>query len=313
MKAGHIATISLAVALVVAALCAVVFMNKKEAVARAELAKAESRETAAKESARKAASDDAAARARESAAQAEAKAAEQNRIAKEAEREAALAAAEKAKLDRESAADNRAAREADAAAAADQKAAEKARAEAARAEADKAAKEAEKSAVEAQAAADALAREKLRSDAVIAEAKLWELKQLDLVSLERDLVAYKRELDEREAALRPEKTIKDLVNIGSQDEKKTSDDPVALLPENDMSLPEGERRLAKAERILAEGRAERTAKNREYVIEPLERMFTTALRDGRVIDAEFYRKTIKTLYPDWEYRPQKTEQEEVKQ
>ena len=300
-------------AIAIAAICAVVFMNKKEAVARAELAKAESRETAAKEAARKAASDDAAARARESAAQAEAQAAEQNRIAKEAEREAALAAAEKAKLDREAAADNRAAREAAAAAASDQKAAEKARAEAARAEADKAAKEAEKAADEAQAAADALAREKLRSEAVIAEEKLWELKQLELVELERDLVAYKRELDEREAALRPEKTIKDLVNIGAQEETKTSDDPVASLPENDMSLPEGERRLAKAERILAEGRAERAAKSREFVVELLERMFVDAIRDGRVIDAEFYKKTIKELYPDWEYRPQNTEQEEVKQ
>ena len=310
MKAGHLATISFAVALVVAGLCAVVFMNKKEAVARAELAKAESRETAAKEAARKAASDDAAARAKEAAAKESAKAAEENRKAKEAERETAKAEAEKAKLAKEAAVANKAAREAEAQAASDAKAAERAKADAAKAEAEKAAKEAEKASFDAQAAADALAREKLRSDAVIAEAKLWELKQQDLASLERELMDFKRELDEREAAMRPEKTIMDLVNIGAEGEQPETDTAAALLPENDMSLPRADRKLAKARRLSDEARAEGYAQNRKYAVAALERLYVAALKEDRVTDAQFYRKTLKSMYPDWEYKaPQKEEQE----
>ena len=311
MRASHIATISLAVALVVAGLCAVVFMNKKEAVARAELAKAESRESAAKEAARKAASDDAAARAKETAAKESAKAAEENRKAKEAERDAAKAEAEKAKLTKEAAVANRAAREAEAQAASDAKAAERAKAEAAKAEAEKAAKESEKAAHVAQAAADALAREKLRSDAVIAEAKLWELKQLDLASLERELVDFKRELDEREAAMRPEKTIMDLANVGAEGaEKPEEDDAAANLPENDKSLPVADRRLAKANRLSSEAREAGYAQNRKYTVAALERLYVAALKEDRVTDAQFYKKTLKSLYPDWEYKaPQKEEQE----
>ncbi len=313
MKSGHIATISLAVALVAAGLCAVVFMNKKEAVARAEQAKAESRESAAKEAARKAASDDAAARAKESAAKESAKAAEENRKAKEAERETAKAEAEKARLAKEAAVANRAAREAEAQAASDAKAAERAKADAAKAEVEKAAKEVEKASLDAQAAADALAREKLRSEAVIAEAKLWELKQNDLASLERDLMEFKRELDEREASLRPEKTIMDLVNIAPEASDDNADEAAARLPENDMSLPRGERALAKAQRISSESRDADYARNRKYATAALERLYVAALKEDRVTDAQFYRKTLKSLYPDWEYKAPQQEEQEAKE
>ena len=145
---------------------------------------------------------------------------------------------------------------------------------------------------------------------MIAEAKLWELKQQDLASLERELVEFKRELDEREAAMRPEKTIMDLVNVGTEGEQAETDDATAMLPENDMTLPRAERELAKARRLSAEARAEGYAQNRKYAVASLERLYVAALKDDRVTDAQFYKKTLKSLYPDWEYKaPQKEEQE----
>jgi len=35
----------------------------------------------------------------------------------------------------------------------------------------------------------------------------------------------------------------------------------------------------------------------------LERLYVDAVKDNRVIDAEFYRQSIKQYYPNWEYRP----------
>ena len=32
----------------------------------------------------------------------------------------------------------------------------------------------------------------------------------------------------------------------------------------------------------------------------MERLYVSALKEGRVIDADFYKKSLKSMYPDWE-------------
>jgi hypothetical protein len=39
----------------------------------------------------------------------------------------------------------------------------------------------------------------------------------------------------------------------------------------------------------------------------IEKLYIEAIQDDRVIDAEFYRNQIKTMYPDWEFSIKKHE------
>lgn len=309
----------LGVAMIVAAVSAVVVLNKREAVARANAAEAEAVETAAKEATRKARLEESTAAARAQAAAAERTAAEENRQAQEAARDAAASAAAKAEADAAAAKANRAAREAEAAKAADGRAAEKAKAETAKAEAETArALEAAETA-KAEAALAALEKERLGSERVIAEAKLYELKQLELVEMERELLEWKRDLDAREAALRPEKTAADLVWLGDGDTVIGADGSLVkkekrpYLAENDPTLPRATRQLARTERQFAEARAARRAEGRAGAVARLEKLLADALAEDRITDADFYRKTIKTLYPDWEGQPPAATKEEAQQ
>ena len=43
----------------------------------------------------------------------------------------------------------------------------------------------------------------------------------------------------------------------------------------------------------------------------LERLYVESVKADRISDADFYRKELKRLYPDWVYTPPK--KEEVKQ
>lgn len=293
----------LGVAVIAAALSGVYVMNGREAVARHNKEAAESAEEAAKLAARKAESEAKAAAAVENADRAKLQAAQEQRKATEAEREAKRADEARAKHDAEAARENRAAREAEAEAAEANRLAERAKADAAQAEAEKERAIADAEAAKAQVEADRLEREKVSAQAVADEARLWELKALDLAALEKDLNDYKAELDARELALRPEKTIKDLATISSAQEKEQSGDESRLLPENDASLPKADRRLAKRVRILDEGEEALVSKSREITITKLERLYVSAVKANRVTDAEYYRSTLKSLYPDWEYRP----------
>jgi hypothetical protein len=283
------------------ALAGVYVMNAREAVARAQLRAAESREAAAKDAARQAQSEEKLATANANALKAQAVAEEENRKAKEAESVTMRAEAEKAKADSAAAAATKAAREAEAAAAADTRAAEKAKAETAKAEAERAKAKAQAEAAKAQAEADKLAREKLVADKIIAEARLWELKAIDLATLEKELNDYKRELDERELALRPEKTIKDLASFGSDEPEEKDDTP--LLPENDPGLTRGVRRLAKASRESRENIEALCQKAREVTLGKVRRLYDEAVRDNRLMDVEYYRSVLKSLYPDWDDAP----------
>lgn len=297
-----ISILVLGVAVIAAALSGVYVMKGREDVARHNKEAAESAEEAAKLAARKAESEAKAAAATENADRAKLQAAQEQRKASEAEREAKRADEAKAKHDAEAARENRAAREAEAEAAEANRLAEKAKADAAQAEAEKARAIADAEAAKAQAEADKLEREKVSAQAVVDEARLWELKALDLAALEKDLNDYKAELDARELALRPEKTIKDLATISTAQEKEQAGDDGRLLPENDTSLPKADRRLAKSVRVIDEGVEEMLAKSREITVAKLERLYVAAIKANRITDAEYYRSTLRSLYPDWEFK-----------
>ena len=87
---------------------------------------------------------------------------------------------------------------------------------------------------------------------------------------------------------------------------------IQYLPENDQSLPRSDRRLAKAERESRVAASAFAATNRASVVARIERLYVDALRDDRITDADYYRKTLKSLYPDWEYRLEQSGKTEEK-
>lgn len=314
MKGKYIAIIVLCVTVLAAAVAGVVCMNKREAIARAARDQAEAAADTMRESARKAEAEAAAAEAQRETEKKSAVTAEENRRAAEAklasdQEQRKLAEEKKAAAEAERDRAKALAQEA-----ADRKTAEKTQAETAKLALDKAKAEEQKAALVAQAAADALAREKAIADKIIAEAKLIELRRIDFETMERDLMDFKRDLDAREAALRPEKTIKDLATTGTDEaetEMKEPDGP--KLPENDMSLPRGTRALARAEREWRENQTRRTEACKAETIRVLEELYVKSIRADRMTDADFYKTTLKSLYPGWEYKLPQKEKEEEKQ
>ena len=281
-------------------------------------------------------------RADEAKAYAEAEAAQADQDAAEAKKERAQADAEiakrqaaeanaKAKADERAAAEaNERAKTAEQAAAADKKAAAEANADAEEVKAvaarairdaakltnDTARVERERAkelAVAEQAKADAeatkLAQEKLKADRIIAEAKALELRKIDYETLERDLLEWKLDLEERERALKPEKSIADLSWAGGMedtiiDDKGNVTKQVKKVydPEKDMELPAESRRLARKNRKLRESQDAKIAGTRETVVKTMEKLYVSALKEGRVIDADFYKKNILIMYPDWKFQ-----------
>ena len=47
---------------------------------------------------------------------------------------------------------------------------------------------------------------------------------------------------------------------------------------------------------------------RSDVVQRFERLYLDAIREDRISDATFYRKELKRMYPDWEYKPPKKEE-----
>ena len=163
-----------------------------------------------------------------------------------------------------------------------------------------------------QAKADAeaakLAAEKLKAEKIIAEAKVMELRKIDYETLERDLLEWKLDLEERERALKPEKTIASLDWAGGMDDTVIDDKgnikkqvKTVYEPEKDMTLPAESRRLARTNRKLREAQDAKIADTRNTVVKTMEKLYVSALKDGRVIDADFYKKNILTMYPDWKF------------
>lgn len=309
MNSKVVFALALFASVVAAAVSGVVVMNKREAVARAAAARAESEEATAASEAKKARADESAELARAAAKENEAKAAAEDRQAKEAERETEKLALQRAKEEKAKAAADAETAKAKANEAADLRAAEKAKADAEKAIAEAARLAAQAEADKAKAVADALEAERIRSEAVVAEARLLELRKIDFETIERDLIEYRQELDEREAALRPEKTAADLAWVGDREADIIGGDTNRVrraskpLPENDVDLPRETRILARAERLRLEDDAVLANVSSNALVSALERLYLQAVREDRVVDAQYYLKNIKMHYPNWRYKP----------
>ena len=320
MSGKIVSILAICLTVIAAAVAGVIVTNNRAAEARAKVAKAESEEARAASEAKRARSEESAEASRAAVAQSEAVAAAEKRRAAEATREAEKLALARAKEENAKAESDAAAAKFRASEAADLRAAEKARSDAAKAEAEKvvaiAEADARRAEAEAQSAADKLAAEKLRADALIAEASALELRRIDFETLERELVEFQQELDERERALHPDKTAADLTWVGEREADVIGGETNRVrrtsksLPENDAELPRESRALAKAERLALEADAARAAQLRSDLVESLERLYVAALREDRVVDAAFYRKSLKSLYPDWELNLKEEKEEE---
>ena len=181
------------------------------------------------------------------------------------------------------------------------------------AEAKSAEAKAREDAAAEQAKADAeaakLAAEKLKADKIIAEAKALELRKIDYETLERDLLEWKLDLEEREKALKPEKTIASLDWAGGMEDTVIDDKgnlhkqvKTQYDPEKDETLPRQSRQLARTDRLVREKQAELAEGTRASILASMESLYVSALKDGRTIDADFYKKSILTMYPDWKFK-----------
>ena len=251
-----------------AALNAEAAQAEKEAQIRAE--KAAERQAAANEAALKKAEEDR-------------RAAEENRKAKEAESRIAADEAAKAEADRD-------ARKAAAAKEASAAEAEQAKASAARAEAEKAKADARAKEKEADAKLEIARLEaeqtKAAADRAVAEAAALQLRSANLDELARQLMEFKQDLDERELALRPEKTILDLETTHANEETNSTDETQGpVLRENDRTIPRESRALARANRLENEMRDELTASARSNAVSRLE--FASDVKTDSVPEKRF--------------------------
>ena len=319
MNSKHISIVAVSLAVIAAGVAAIVVSANRsdEAKAYAE-AEASAADKAAAEAKKAAKATEAEAEKR--------RAAEQSAKAAADELAAQKLAKETAELERKTAADNKATAEANAKAEqakADQLRASrdeaKAKAEQAKAEQLKAREEATKAAAKADEEASLLAKEKLKADKILSEAKLLELRKIDFETLERELAAWKFDLEERERALQPEKTVADLSWAGGMEdtiidaegnvkkqEKKQYD------PEKDQTLPVPSRKLAHVNRIVREKHAALADTTRSSVVASLEKLYVAALKDDRTVDAAFYKQSILSMYPDWKFKGE-GEKEEKKE
>ena len=313
MNAKIVAIVAVCVAVIAAGISGVVISMQRADAARAAADKAASEETIASK------------RAKE--AELERAKAEQNARAAEAKAEkekTALAAAEKEnenlRLENENlaekralAAEERAKADAEAKKAADLKAAKDAELKIAKENAD-----AERA--KAQASADEL--ERVEATRAIREAETLKLKvsMAELAAekqryeeLNAELLEYQKELDERERALRPEKTIADLAWLPDEDTEVDENGRAhprkkePKLPENDPTLPKEKRELAKANRIRAQADDILSEASRTRVVTTIEKLYVAAVKDGRTVDAAYYRTVLKSMYPDWEYKVENNE------
>lgn len=305
-----IPVISVGVAVLAAAIAAIVVSGNRADAARANEAAAESEAAKAEAEVRAAEKNEAAESARARTAADNAKAAE---IARETEKLAKERAADEAKTARENRLEKEA--EAESAKAKAKEASETREAEAQKAKAAKLARD--QAALEAKTAEERrLARAaeaetaKAKSAKAVSEAKLKELQKIDFLTWQRDLAEREQAVAERERALQPEKTIADLDWAGGKEDtvfdaegKLCKQVKVPYLAENDCNLPAARRELAKSDRLDAEARKARSEDLRNRIVSELESKYVQAIRESRPIDAAYYRKSLKSIYPDWKYQP----------
>ena len=312
MNAKIVAIVAVCVAVIAAGISGVVISMQRADAARAAADKAASEETIASKRAKEAELERA--KAEQNARAAEAKAGKEKTALAAAEKENENLRLENENLaeKRALAAEERAKADAEAKKAADLKAAKDAELKIAKENAD-----AERA--KAQASADEL--ERVEATRAIREAETLKLKvsMAELAAekqryeeLNAELLEYQKELDERERALRPEKTIADLSWLPDEDTEIDENGrarprkKVKMLPENDPSLPKETRELAKAERVRSQADDILKEDSRARVVAPIEKLYVAARKEGRTVDAEYYRQVLKSMYPDWEYKPPST-------
>ena len=313
MNAKTISSVSIAVAVVAASVFGWFYMKSKSEIARAEAKKVASEEAVASAAVKKAQSDERSASLRFEAEKRAVAVAEENRKTAKLQADAAAADAIKASADKERALaekekahEERLKAEADAKKAADELALKKSVEAAAKAEADAKKSMADEAVAKATVAEVELERQKLAAEVILAEKRMYDLRVSNLEALEQELREYKNELDERERALRPELTIKDLASSNaSQDDELSSDQ----LRENDYSLPRQTRMLYKSKREVSERDERLYASVRSNVVARLEALYEKAVMEDRVVDADFYSNAIRTMYPDWKYSRKAEEKE----
>ena len=301
-----------AVAVIVAAVAAIVVSSKRAEVAAAMAEKAASDEARARSERKTAESNERAAANQKAAKDAEAKAAEDNRKTAEAEREAERLAVERADLELKAETKRLVANEAEAAIKHDEAEAERLRNDTATNETAKVEAEARAKEAVAKTAADNLKAKEIEKALAEDRKTRYEAWENDLLTLASELRDKERELEERERALAPERTITDL--LGGDMEDTVFDEngnvckkpKVAYRAEDDPKLPRSSRELAKAERELDEMASNETARVRAAIVTPLEKEYAQARKEDRVLDANYIADAIKLLYPDWE-EPKGTE------
>ncbi len=307
--------LAICAAVITASISGVIVYIQRADAARAAASKAESEEEAKRQLARKAEAERAAEEAKSRAEQAKV---ESEKIAQEkaeTERENKRQEAANIAAKRKIAEAERDKADAEARSAADLKSAKELERKIAKEKADEArAKEATSANELAQAEATKAIREAetLKLRVSISELAAEKLRYEELNS---ELLEYQRELDERERALRPEKTIADLSWIPDEDTEVDENGRVRpkkkkpYLAEDDLSLPKETRQLAKANRIRGSADNIILETSCSNVISRLEPLYVLARKEGRVIDAEHYRLAIKTMYPDWEYKAPESKEE----
>lgn len=313
MNAKAISIIAICAAVIAAGISGVVISMQRADAARAAADKAASEETIASKCAREAELERATAAQNARAAEAKAESEKAALAAAEAENERLKLENENLASKKALAADERAKADAEAKKAADLKAARDAELKTAKENAD-----AERA--KAQAAADELARTEATKAIHEAEALKLKVSMSELAAekqryeeLNAELLDYQKELDERERALRPEKTIADLAWLPDEDTEIDENGRARprkkepKLPEDDPTLSKETRELARAERIRAQADniLEKTARAR--AVAPLEKLYVAAVKEGRTVDAEYYRIVLKSMYPDWEYKGENNE------
>lgn len=302
-----IVPLAVSVAVIIAAVAAIVVTGNRKATAV----------MLAQKSANDMERADAEARTESARAQAEADAARKAEASAKAAADSLAAeklAKERAQIEERTAQENRKAAEAEATRQAEVSAAEKAAAEQLRLQAQKERDERAKAEAEAKAKtaeADAKAaerdREQAKADRAKAEAQTLELQKIDFETAYTRLVEWESSLQEREDAITPDKTAADLEWVGGEEDSVLDEDgnvtklkKVSYDPENDPRLSAADRELARVRRLRRENDAARAASVRERIVGELEALYLQAKRENRSIDANYYYRNLKTLYPDWE-------------
>lgn len=166
----------------------------------------------------------------------------------------------------------------------------------------------------AKAEADKTEQARLKAEREQAAFKARELRLLDLDALYRNLQEREQVLRERERALQPDKATADLEWAGNGADSVIDDkgnvvrvEKKPYLAENDKLLTKASRELARLERIGEEVRSNRVATAKAEIVGSLERLYDAAASQDRRVDADYYAKCIRAMFPEW--RP-KTPQKE---